>query len=178
MTDTVELLLDQETERSVRRVWEHLAARGMPSQQHHGHPTNRPHLTLAAAGSLNAAAWEGLRGPLSGLRCPAVLDGLVRFSGRTHVLAWRVRRVPGLLAVHAAVHDVLLATGCEPDHPLLLPETWQPHITLGRSRRPAWNLPDDLLLPPGLHDGPVRGHFVGARVYASRTRTVTPLPPE
>ncbi|MFD3731275.1 2'-5' RNA ligase family protein [Streptomyces sp. NPDC058632] len=176
--NTVELLLDQETERRVRHVWEHLAARGEPSQRHHGHPTNRPHLTLAAVGSLTAAAEEELRGRLGGLDCPAVLDGLVRFSGRTHVLAWCVRRAPELLAVHAAVHDVLLATGCEPDHPLLLPETWQPHITLGRSRRPAWNVPDDQLLPPDLHDRPVRGRFVTARIYDSLTRTVTSLPPE
>ncbi|MGY0071632.1 2'-5' RNA ligase family protein [Streptomyces sp. QTS137] len=175
--NTVELLLDQETERRVRHVWEHLAARGEPSQTHHGHPTNRPHLTLAAVGSLTAAAEEELRVLLGGLDCPAVLDGLVRFSGRTHVLAWRVRRVPELLAVHAAVHDALLATGCEPDHPLLLPKTWQPHITLGRSRRPAWNMPDGRLLPPGLHDKPVRGRFVTARIYDSRTRTVTSLPP-
>ncbi|MET8113907.1 2'-5' RNA ligase family protein [Streptomyces prasinus] len=175
--NTVELLLDRETEHRVRQVWEYLAARGEPSQRHHRHPTNRPHLTLAAVGSLSAAAEEELRGWSGGLGCPAVLDGLVRFSGRTHVLAWRVRRVPELLAVHAALHDVLLATGCAPDHPLLLPETWQPHITLGRSRRPAWNVPDGLLLPPGLYDEPVRGRFVGARVYDSRTRTVTSLPP-
>ncbi|GAA2450698.1 2'-5' RNA ligase family protein [Streptomyces glaucus] len=174
--NTVELLLDEETERQVRRVWEHLAARGEPSQRHHGHPTNRPHLTLASVGSLTPAAQEELRGRLGALDCPAVLDGLVRFSGRTHVLAWRVRRVPELLAVHATVHEVLLAAGCAPDHPLLLPETWQPHITLGRSRRPAWNAPDDRLLPPGLHE-PVHGRFVTARVYDSLTRTVTSLPP-
>ncbi|MFB9465519.1 2'-5' RNA ligase family protein [Streptomyces cinereospinus] len=177
MTYAVELLLDPATERRVRRVWEHLAARGEPSQKHHGHPTNRPHLTLAVAGALTAAAEEELRERLGGLGCPAVLDGLVRFSGRTHVLAWRVRPVPDLLAVHAAVYEVLLTTGCEPDHPLLLPETWRPHITLGRSRRPAWNVPDDQLLPPGLHGTPVRGRFVTARVYDSHTRTVTPLPP-
>lgn len=176
--DTVELLLDRDTERGVRQVWEYLAARGEPSQLHHGHPTNRPHLTLVAAGSLTAAAWEELQVRLGGLECPAVLDGLVRFSGRRQVLAWRVRRVPGLLAVHAAAHDALLATGCEPDHPLLLPDTWQPHITLGRSRRPAWNAPDDQLLPPTLRGGPVHGRFVAARVYDSRTRTVTPLTPE
>ncbi|MFH8800997.1 2'-5' RNA ligase family protein [Streptomyces sp. NPDC017936] len=175
--NTVELLLDPGTEDEVRHVWEHLAARGEPSQRHHSHPTNRPHLTLAAADVLTAAARQELRGVLEGLDCPAVLDGLVRFRGRTNVLAWRVRRVPGLLAVHAAVHDALLATGCEPDHPLLLPENWQPHITLGRSRRPAWNVPDDQLLPPGLHE-PVHGRFVAARSYDSRTRTVTSLPAE
>ncbi|WP_221349610.1 2'-5' RNA ligase family protein [Streptomyces beigongshangae] len=175
--DTVELLLERDLEHRVLDVWEQLAARGEPSRRNHGHPTNRPHLTLAAVDSLTAAAKDELRGRLGGPDCPAVLDGLVRFSGRTHVLAWRVRRVPELLAVHAAVHDVLLATGCEPDHPLLRPETWQPHITLGRSRRPAWNVPDDQLLPPGLRDGPVHGRFTGARTYDSRTRTVTSLSP-
>jgi hypothetical protein len=38
-------------------------------------------------------------------------------------------------------------------------------------------VPDDQLLPPGLRDRPVRGRFVTARVYDSRARTVTPLPP-
>ncbi|MEU2062418.1 2'-5' RNA ligase family protein [Streptomyces sp. NPDC013455] len=114
---------------------------------------------------------------LEGLDCPAVLDGLVRFSGRTNVLAWRVRREPELLAVHAAVHDVLAAAHCAGDHPLLLPHTWQPHITLGRSRRPAWNVPDDQLLPPGLHE-PVSGRFVAARLYDSHTRALTSIPGE
>ncbi|MEU1710696.1 hypothetical protein ABZ478_36205 [Streptomyces sp. NPDC005706] len=63
---------------------------------------------------------------------------------------------------------------CEPDHPLLLPRSLCHHITLGRSRRPAWKLQDDHLLPQGLHE-PVRGRVVTAHFYDARTRTITLL---
>ncbi|GGL61298.1 hypothetical protein GCM10010129_01060 [Streptomyces fumigatiscleroticus] len=175
--ETVELLLDADTERRVQRVWNHLAAIGQPSQEHHGHPTNRPHLTLASVDSLTTSAAESLRALLGSPDCPAVLDGLVRFSGRAHVLAWRVRPVAELLGLHSAVHDALRGAGSEPAHPLLRPGDWQPHITLGRSRGPAWQLPDEQLLPLESR-GPVHGRFSAARTYDARTRTTTCLSSE
>ncbi|GGX88696.1 2'-5' RNA ligase family protein [Streptomyces minutiscleroticus] len=174
--DTVELLLDEDTEGQVLRVWDHLAARGRPSQRNHTHPTNRPHLTLASVDSLTPSAAQALRTHLDRPDRPAVLDGLVRFSGRTQVLAWYVRPVAELLDLHTAVHETLLAAGCEPSNPLLLPGRWHPHITLGRSRAPAWDLPDEEVFPPDLR-GPVHGRFTAARTYDSRTRTTRLLSP-
>ncbi|SFK20185.1 2'-5' RNA ligase family protein [Streptomyces pini] len=174
---TVELLPDGAAELAVRRAWRHLAAAGMPSQEAHTHPTNRPHLTLAAAGALPDAAREKVTEALAALPLGLCLDGLLRFAGRTHVLAWAVRPDPGLLRLHEAVWRALAASPeAGGTNPLHAPGRWVPHITLGRSRRPAWDRPDPELLPAGLR-GPVRGRLTAARSYDSATRTTEALAP-
>ena len=45
---TVELLLDEAADSTVREAWRRLADAGLPSQARHPSPTNSPHLTLAA----------------------------------------------------------------------------------------------------------------------------------
>ncbi|CAL9604973.1 RNA 2',3'-cyclic phosphodiesterase [Streptomyces sp. enrichment culture] len=174
---TVELLPDGAADLAVRRVWRHLAAAGMPSQEAHTHPTNRPHLTLATADALPDAAREEVAAALAALPVELCLDGLLRFTGRTHVLAWAVRPDPELLRLHGAVWRALAASpGAGGMNPLHAPGRWVPHITLGRGRRPAWDRPDAELLPAGLL-GPVRGRVTGARSYDSATRTTEPLTP-
>nr|WP_155074173.1 2'-5' RNA ligase family protein [Streptomyces taklimakanensis] len=174
---TVELLLDDTADRAVREAWRHLAAAGLPSQAGHPHPTNRPHLTLATVETLPAAARERVEDALTALPVPFRLEGLLRFGGRVRVLAWAVRPTPELLRVHRSVWRALESSpGAGPSNPLHAPGRWIPHITLGRSRRPVWEAPDELLLPVPPGGGP-RGRFTGARSYDTVTRAVEILTP-
>ena len=49
---TVELLLDAQTDATVRAEWKLLAEVGLPSQALHLGPTNAPHITLGVARSI------------------------------------------------------------------------------------------------------------------------------
>jgi hypothetical protein len=150
---TVELLLDDELDGVVRALWDRLAAAGLRSLAAHPHPTNRPHVTLAAGDVLPAA----LDLPLP---IPVTLDGAVAFEGRSAVLAWRVRPSPQLLAVQAAVWRAM----ADPN-PLHEPGRWVPHVSLARK------------VPPGFaaEVGVRHGRFVAARSYDTQTRTVVSL---
>lgn len=170
---TVELLPDPATEDRVVRVWRALAAVGLPSQAGHRHPTNRPHLTLATSAELAPSGRPGLVPALSVLPVPLRLEGVVRFGGRTRVLAWRV--VPGaeLTALQRQVWELLRADGDEDRNPLHDPENWTPHLTLGRSRSADARWPDGSL-PAELAE-PWEGSLTLARSYDSVRRTVVPL---
>ncbi|WP_228974568.1 2'-5' RNA ligase family protein [Streptomyces sp. DH12] len=177
---SVELLPDEATERAVRDVWDRLLRAGLPSQAAHRHPTNRPHLTLAAADDLTPEARARLDELLTALPVPLVLQGSVRFTGRTRVLAWAVRRDAVLLRLHEAVWRVLRDTPtCGRLHPLHDPARWNPHVTLGRGRDATWPLPDPALFggAPGAAPGSLAGRWVGARTHDSATRTTAPLGP-
>ncbi len=151
---TVELLLDDDLDAAVRAVWDRLAAAGLRSLALHRHPTNRPHLTLAAGAVLPA----GLDLPLP---MPVTLDGTIRFDGHAGMLAWRVVPTPELLAVQAHVWRAL-----GDENPLRAPGRWVPHVSLARRT------------PPGsAADVGVRhGRFVAARSYDTETRNVVSLP--
>ncbi|MFZ4272093.1 2'-5' RNA ligase family protein [Streptomyces arboris] len=108
---SIELLPDEATERVVRRVWRAIADEGLPSQAGHRHPTNRPHLTLATADVLPAATRGALAEALDALPLPLHLTGLLRFSGRSNVLAWAVRPDAALLRLHESVWRILVHPG-------------------------------------------------------------------
>ena len=143
---TVELLPDDRLDREIRAVWERLAGQGVGSLAEHKHPTNRPHVTLAAGAVL----------PLLDLPLPipVVLDGIV-ILGR--VLAWRVHSAE-LLTVQADVWRAL-----EDPNPLRTPGAWIPHISLARR------------VPPGFDffAGRLSGELVAARSYDTSSREVT-----
>ncbi|URM88730.1 2'-5' RNA ligase family protein [Streptomyces sp. MRC013] len=177
---SVELLPDETTERAVRDVWGRLLRAGLPSQAAHRHPTNRPHLTLAAADALVPGARIRLDEALAVLPLPLVLRGTVRFTGRIHVLAWAVRRDDALLRLHEAVwralHDTSAGGRLNPLHD---PVRWTPHITLGRGRGAVWPVPDEELFggASGGAPGVLTGRWVGARTYDSAARTTARLGP-
>ncbi|MFE5735169.1 2'-5' RNA ligase family protein [Streptomyces sp. NPDC056528] len=176
---SVELLPDASTERAVRDAWRRLADAGLPSQDGHRHPTNRPHLTLASADGLPPETRARLLRVLAeALPLPLRLNGLVRFSGRVHVLAWAVRPDDALLRLHGAVWRILReAPESGRPNPLLDPARWVPHITLGRGRDASWDVPADGVLSPsaGAPAGVRTGAWTSARSYDSVTRTVERL---
>jgi hypothetical protein len=146
---TVELLPDAELDRAVRAAWARLAALGVPSLAGHPHPTNRPHVTLAAGPDL-----PDLSVPLP---IPVTLDGVLRL-GRG--LAWRVVPTDAVRRVHEAVWRRM----ADPN-PLHAPDAWVPHVSLARRAPDGFEFPLDA----------ASGHLVAARSYDTGTRTVIAL---
>lgn len=148
---TVELVFDPELERAVRTLWDRLHAAGVRSLATHTHPTNRPHVTLAVAASIDAL-------PRLGLPVPVRL-GAPRMLGRALVLP-----VAGLQGVQTRVWSAVGSA-----NPLHHPDRWVPHVSLALKATPG----SDTLLAglPAL-----TGHAVAARSYDQGTRTVLDLP--
>jgi 2'-5' RNA ligase len=158
---TVELLLNDELDGVVRNVWRRLAAAGLPSLADQAHPTNRPHLTLAAAADL-----PELGPALAGLPLSVTLRGLVLFEGRAAMLAWRVTADAALRELQARIWDLLAGVQRSQLHQ---PDRWVPHVSL--APRPSPTIATRVLADLA----PATGWFVGARSYDSATRTVTTL---
>ncbi|WP_298804015.1 2'-5' RNA ligase family protein [uncultured Pseudokineococcus sp.] len=130
MVQTVEALLDAETERLVVGQWQVLQHAGLPSQADHTGATNRPHVTLATAAQMPAALDDALREAAEPLPQAVRLGPLVVLGGRRHVLARLLVATPGLLALHARTAEVV--SGCPEPGELLAPGAWTPHVTLAR----------------------------------------------
>ncbi|WP_375399898.1 2'-5' RNA ligase family protein [uncultured Amnibacterium sp.] len=183
MVQSIELLLDPESEATVRATWDLLAAAGLPSLADHRGVSNRPHLTLLAAESGLEGSMSQLRELLEQVDLPAVLGAPLLFGG--HRGRWVLTRqvVPSraLLALHAAVHQVVeAATGASRDthsvdphsvDPHSEPDAWTPHVSLAR-RMPADRLPQALAL---LDPQPLACRLVGARLWDSPSATVMTL---
>jgi hypothetical protein len=166
---TVELLCSPELEEAVRLAWHRLAEAGLPSLARNSHPTNRPHLTLAAVDEFPRGAVERIAD-----LCDAVLPVPARL-GRVTVLdgsaplVWLVRPTPELIALHGAVWDVL--GDADGHHVWHEPGRWVPHLSLAlrfrdADRRRARAATE--VYRPG-------GEFVRARSFDSDTRTVSSL---
>ncbi|MFJ8031967.1 2'-5' RNA ligase family protein [Streptomyces sp. NPDC096032] len=170
---TVELLADTSTEERVRHIWQRLADAGLPSLASHPHPTNRPHVTLATTPELPWAVRRELCAAFTVLPLPLSLRGVIRFSGRVKVLAWRVVPDAALAALQRQVWEVLAGYGTGEGNSLHEPGNWVPHISLARARSGAVPWPDELL--PAELSQHWDGTFEGARSYDSTARTVEPL---
>jgi hypothetical protein len=146
---TVELLLDPRLESGVRDLWNRLGDAGFPSLATHSHPTNRPHLTVLTADSLDG---------LPPLRLPAAAELTdVRILGRA--LVRQVTLTPELREIQAEAWSALGRPAPE----------WTPHVSL------ALRIRDEAALDFLGNVPPERGLFVAARTYDTRTRTVTTL---
>ncbi|WP_100814640.1 2'-5' RNA ligase family protein [Microbacterium lacus] len=160
---SIELLLDDETQGSVRADWEHLARAGHSSLAAHTAPSNRPHITVLVRQSLplvDFASASALLPVRVMLGTPIVFE-----HGDRGVLARTVVLDEALLAVYNAVRA---AVPPGEDAPHTDPDSWTPHVTLARRLRLA-SLDDARALL-----GPEReGWAVGLRRWDSRTRTVT-----
>jgi hypothetical protein len=176
---SIELLLDPDSEAAVRAAWDALAAVDLPSLATQRAETNRPHVTLAVAESGLEEAEEGLRAvfrgwELSSEGVPGVIGSPVLFGGHRGrwVLARQIVPSRPLLTMHSAVHRALGLQA--PDAVLVeqtVPDAWTPHVSLAR-RVPAGRIPEALALLDG---DPMPCRFVGARLWDSAPATVTPL---
>jgi 2'-5' RNA ligase len=172
---SLELLLDDAAEASVRADWDRLLAAGLPSSGRHGSPTNAPHITLVAAPSLAPETVPGIDERVAAaagfVDLPLTSAGVLLFGpGRGgYVLVRQVVTTPELLELHRRV--------CAAVHPLpgqvrtSFPGAWTPHITLARRMRPEQVAAAlELLGPPA---EPLRA--VGLRRWDADARTVVRL---
>jgi 2'-5' RNA ligase len=169
VVQSLELLVDGETDLAVRAQWEALAAAGLPSQARHTGASNAPHVTLAVASSVPPAVEASLSEVASGLPFPVRLGGVLCFSSRggsRQVLARLVVPSVELLAVQASAAAVFADLPDLPAH--LAVGVWTPHVTLAR------NLPTERLGEAVAALGRVEelaGTAVALRRWNSDTRT-------
>ncbi len=132
MSDSVELLLDSAAEEAVRRDWVRLLELGLPSQARHTSPSNRPHITLAAAPVIDGAFDAALRGAVRDLPQEVRFGGLLLFGGgrRTFILVRSVVVSAALTDLHRRVGDAL--TGLPGQFATTFAGNWTPHVTLAR----------------------------------------------
>ena len=167
---SVELLLDEATERAVRADWDALADRGLSSLAAHVAPSNRPHVSLYGGTTLDRAiALHGAAVEIPfGIRLgPPILFG----AGPRRVLARSVVPSAALLGLHAAVVDQVRARGADvDDDAAFLPGNWIPHVTIARRVQVS-----SLEVALGLLGPEVEGTVVGIRLWDSESRLATLL---
>lgn len=180
MVQSIELLLDDETDAAVRASWAALAEAGLPSLASHTGDSNRPHVTVAVTeGAGFERADAGLRAVFEGwdladVGLAAIIGAPVLFGGHKGrwVLARQIVLSRPLLTLHAAVHRTLQLHA--PDVPIVAltaPDAWTPHLTLAH-RIDAARLGEAL----GAVDAdPIPCRFVGARRWDSVAKSVIPL---
>jgi hypothetical protein len=164
---SVELLLDAESETSVREDWDRLLVAGLPSSGRNPAPSNRPHVTLAVRDTLEPAAFANVAGLLP---IPLELAGIVLLGhpGR-YILARHVVVSSALLNCHRVVST--LAGRPEPRYLNTGVDRWTPHVTVARGLTAA-RLADALRTIRGPN---TRGQATGLRVWNAEERVVTAL---
>ncbi len=172
MTQSLELLLDDDLEAAVLRQWAALAEAGLPSAADHPGETNRPHVTLTVAGSLPAYLETAIKAALTGrLPVPIRLGGVLCFPSRgdgagTQIITRAVVPSAELLELQAVCAELFEALpGLSP---VLRPGAWSPHVTLAR-RMPTDRMGTALAALGAVEDQP--GGGVEIRRWNSDTRT-------
>jgi hypothetical protein len=139
MVHSVELLFDADTDAAIRRIWDDLADAGVRSQAGHTAPSNRPHVTLAVAETMDSAVDDALRPVLRQLPITCTLGAPMLFGRRQFTLVRLIVPSVQLLSLHADVHHACLPHMPKGPLPHSEPGGWTPHVTLAR------RLPADLL---------------------------------
>lgn len=139
MVHSVELLFDADTDAAIRRMWDDLAEAGVRSQAGHKSPSNRPHVTLAVAETMDISVNDALQTVLQQLPFPCAIGAPMLFGRRDFTLVRLIVPSATLLSLHAEVHSVCLPHMPEGPLPHSQPDQWTPHATLAR-RVPAEQL--------------------------------------
>ncbi|MEZ0366411.1 2'-5' RNA ligase family protein [Mycobacterium sp. pUA109] len=164
MVHSVELLFDAETEATVRRIWDELAAAGIPSQA----PASRPHVTLTVAQRIDPQV-DALLAAVSARLPLACILGASLIFGRSHgVLARLVVPTVELLAAQQQVHRLCAPHAAPEPMANTLPGQWTGHVTLARRVGPA-QLGRALRIAG--RPSQISGRFVGLRRWDGNART-------
>lgn len=131
---SIELIVDDETDRQVRTQWVALDEAGLPSQARHAGASNRPHITLALTDTLTGDVIHRLAATTADLPIPITLGGLLLFGATRVVLARHVVASIALLDLQSRVFAAL-SDPVDPHH-TFAPGQWTPHVTLARRLRP------------------------------------------
>lgn len=169
MAHALDLFFEEEAEAEIRARWRRLEALGVPSPASRG---DRPHVRLAAAGTIPAAVRKSLRSELRLLSMPDLwFSTLGTLPGEDRALLLGAVVDTELLAVHSAVHDVLAGTVTQPSA-YYFPGAWIPHCTLGQGLTPEQLVTGFAALQP---PSPVRAPVAEVGVTDTRTGEVESL---
>jgi hypothetical protein len=139
MVHSVELLFDPDTEAAIRSSWDDLTEAGVRSQSAHTAPSNRPHVTVAVAETMDVTVHDALRPLVRHLPLRCTVGAPMLFGRRDFTLARLIVPSAGLLSLHAEVLDACLPHMPNGPLPHSEPGHWTPHVTLAR-RVPAEQL--------------------------------------
>ncbi len=128
MVHSIELVFNADTEAAIRRIWNDLAAAGIPSQA----PASRPHATLVVAERIEPEVDALLAAVARRLPPECVIGAPLLFGRGKVVLARLVVPTTELLSVHAEVYRLSLPHLAPAPMPNCLPGHWTAHITLAR----------------------------------------------
>jgi 2'-5' RNA ligase len=137
MVHSVELLFDRGADAAIRRIWDDLAAAGVRSQAAHRASSNRPHVTLAVAETIDESVHDALRPLLQRLPITCTIGAPMLFGRREFTLVRMVVPSAELLTLHAEVQKACRAHMPAGPLPHSEPGQWTPHVTLARRVPPA-----------------------------------------
>lgn len=164
MAQSVELLLDRESEGRVRYEWQALVGAGLPGEWRPASPSNRPHITLFAGSSIPDPEPELADLVRSAVGLQVELGALLLFGPRrgSYVAVRQVLPSVELLELQGQV-----ASWCGALHGGQFgPGRWSPHVTLAR-RVPA----DDMFMLLRVLSGePISATVTGCRRWDGRAR--------
>lgn len=127
MAQSVELLLDEQAESTIRHQWELLADAGLARPP----PASvRPHITLFAADDLSPEREPALSGVLGSLDLEVCIGALMIFGPRRGrvILVRQVTPSLALLCLQTRVAEICGAEAAGQ----FGPGRWSPHVTLAR----------------------------------------------
>lgn len=160
MVHSVELLFDRDADAAIRRIWDDLTEAGVRSQAAHRSPSNRPHVTLAVAETMDDSVNDALRPVLRRLPLRCTIGAPMLFGRRDFTLVRLIVPSAELLSLHAEVHSVCLPHMAAGPLGHSEPGQWTPHVTLAR------RVPADQLKPAlGLKSV---GHQLSAAIVGLR----------
>lgn len=161
MVHSIELVFDRHTEAAIRRIWENLAAAGIPSQA----PASRPHVTLVVAERIAPDVDALLKPVVELLPLNCAIGAPVLFGRANPVLARIIVPSAQLLALHAEVYRLCLPHATPTAMPNCLPGQWTGHTTL--ARRVGGHQLGRALRIAGR---PIEGSFAGLRRWDGNKR--------
>ncbi len=164
MVHSIELVFDEDTEATVRRIWTDLREAGIPSPA----PAARPHCTLTVAQRIDESVDAALAGVLDRVPLVCRLGATLIFGRSAGVLARLVVPSAELLALHREVHRLALPLLAPTALAHTAPGQWTPHVTLARRLTPE-TVPTALRIAGGPAE--IVGEVVGLRRWQGESRT-------
>ncbi len=168
MVHSIELLFDRDTEATLRRIWDDLAAADIGAHT----PAGRPHLTLVVADGI-AADVDALLGPVAEqLPLPCTVGAALCLGPTNAILARLIVPTAALLALQAQVYRLSRDHLQPGPGPHSVPDQWTPHVTLAR-RVAGPALAPALRIAGG--PAPIDGSLAGLRRWNGTTRIEYPI---
>jgi 2'-5' RNA ligase len=168
MVHSIELLFDDETEATLRRIWDNVSAADLPSRT----PAGRPHVTLAVAERIEPDVDVLLRPVAQRLPLGCTVGAPLLFGQSNAILARLVVPSADLLALHAEVHTICGPYLLPEPLPHSLPDDWTAHVTLARRVEGAQLGP---ILRLAGQPAQIYGSFAGLRRWDGSQRVEYPI---